>query len=162
MSIMDRNFWKRERRRPRREAQTTLARQEESPERWFDEFFRGFGLAPFSPFEMAWGEFSPRVDVIETEKELQVRAELPGMSEKEIEVSLSRDALTLSGEKKAEEEHRHGNVYRMERSYGAFVREFSMPDNADLEHIQARSQNGVLAVVIPKVARPEPKRINVQ
>lgn len=158
MSIMDRNFWKRERRRPRREAQTTLARQEESPERWFDEFFRGFGLAPFSPFEMAWGEFSPRVDVIETEKELQVRAELPGMSEKEIEVSLSRDALTLSGEKKAEEEQRSANVYRMERRYGAFSRTVALPVDVDTENVEATFKNGVLTVTLPKVAAAKDNR----
>lgn len=158
MSIMDRNFWRRERRRPRREAQTTLARQEESPERWFDEFFGGFGLMPFAPFEMSWGEFSPRVDVVETEKDLQVRAELPGMSEKEIEVSLSPDALTLSGEKKAEEEHRRGNFYRMERRYGAFSRTIPLPVDVDTEKVEATFKNGVLTVILPKVASAKDTR----
>ncbi|OQA13454.1 MAG: Spore protein SP21 [Chloroflexi bacterium ADurb.Bin360] len=163
MSIMNRNFWKRERRPRQQEEPTGLARQNEGPERLFEEFFNGFGLAPFAPFEMAWGEFSPRVDVIETEKELQIKAELPGMSEKEIQVSLSRDTLTLSGEKKAEEEQRSGNIYRMERTYGAFSRTIALPVDVDAENVEATFRNGVLTINLPKVAATkESRRIKVK
>jgi len=163
MSIMNRNFWKRERRPRRQEEPAGLARQNEGPERLFEEFFNGFGLAPFAPFEMAWGEFSPRVDVIETEKELQIKAELPGMSEKEIQVSLSRDTLTLSGEKKAEEEQRSGNIYRMERTYGAFSRTITLPVDVDTENVEATFKNGVLTIKLPKVAAAkESRRIKVK
>lgn len=152
MSIMRRNFWKREKRPARQEEELALARPFDWPERWFEEFFNDFGLAPFAPFEMAWGEFSPRVDVVETEKELQVKAELPGLSEKDIQVSLSPDALTLSGEKKVEEEHRSGNVYRMERSYGTFRRTIGLPVDVDTEKAEAVFKNGVLTITLPKVA----------
>ena len=163
MSIMNRNFWKRERRPRQQEEPTGLARQNEGPERLFEEFLNGFGLAPFAPFEMAWGEFSPRVDVIETEKELQIKAELPGMSEKEIQVSLSRDTLTLSGEKKAEEEQRSGNIYRMERTYGAFSRTIALPVDVDAENVEATFRNGVLTINLPKVAATkESRRIKVK
>lgn len=166
MSIMNRNFWKRERRPQRQERATEMdrqsarhsARQYEGPERLFEEFFNGFGLASFAPFEMAWGEFSPRVDVIETEKTLQIKAELPGMSEKDIQVSLSRDTLTLSGEKKAEEEQRSGNIYRMERIYGAFSRTIALPLDVDAENAEATFKNGVLTINLPKVAAAKDSR----
>ncbi|MBN1919971.1 MAG: Hsp20/alpha crystallin family protein [Anaerolineae bacterium] len=167
MSIMNRNFWKRERRPRQQTGSTGLARQSanpyEGPERLFEEFFNNFGLAPFAPFEMAWGEFSPRVDVIETEKELQIKAELPGMSEKDIQVSLSRDTLTLSGEKKAEEEQRSGNIYRMERTYGSFSRTIALPVNVDTENAEATFKNGVLTINLPKVvAAKDSRKIKVK
>ncbi len=158
MSLMNRNFWKRERRPRQREESTALAQPFEETERLFEEFFNNFGLASFSPFEMAWGEFTPRVDVIETEKEIQVKAELPGMSEKDIQVSLSRDALTLSGEKKTEEEHRSGNVYRMERGYGVFSRTITLPVNVDTDKAEATFKNGVLTIRVPKVAAAKDSR----
>jgi len=158
MSLLERNFWKRER-RPRREAESTaLASPLGEPERLFQDLFNNFWLAPFSPFEMTWGEFTPQVDVIEKEKEILVKAELPGMSEKDVQVSLAQDALTISGEKKTEEEHRSGNVYRMERSYGAFSRTIPLPVDVDVEKADATFKNGVLTITLPKVAAAKESR----
>ncbi len=106
------------------------------------------------------GDWLPSVDIHEDDKAYHVSVDLPGMAPDDIEVTAHDGVLSIRGHRQSV--HEDKELKRSERSYGAFVREFSMPDNADLEHIQARSQNGVLAVVIPKVARPEPKRINVQ
>ncbi len=144
MSLLERNFWKRER-RPRREAESTaLASPLEEPERLFEDFFNNFWLAPFSPFEMTWGEFTPQVDVIEKEKEILVKAELPGMSEKDVQVSLAQDALTISGEKKTEEEHRSRTI--------------PLPVDVDVEKADATFKNGVLTITLPKVAAAKESR----
>lgn len=150
-----------------------LARREDDPfyavrremDRVFDDFFGGgFGLTPFrSGFMESFGDFSPRVDVTENEKEVRITAELPGLEEKDIDVSLSNDVLTISGEKKAEREDKGDNYYRMERSYGSFHRSIPLPTEVDTDHCDATFKNGVLQITLPKVHLKESaKKITIK
>jgi HSP20 family protein len=128
-----------------------------------DEFFRGFDLAPFG--EGAAGQFTPRVDVTESNQEIRVTAELPGLDEKDIDVSLTRDVLTIRGEKKSEKEDKGENYYRMERSYGSFQRAIPLPaEVVDSDNVDANYRNGVLTISLPKrpEARQQTKRITVK
>jgi HSP20 family protein len=108
--------------------------------------------------------FSPRLDVSETEREFYVTAELPGMDEKDVEVSLNNSLLTLRGEKKAEKDDRRKDYYRMERSYGMFERTIPIPEGVDLDKVEASFKKGILTVSLPKSAeyQKERKRIPIK
>jgi HSP20 family protein len=118
-------------------------------DRYFDDFWRGFEL---TPFEKSWSDFSPNIDVVEGDKEIKVTAELPGLDENDIQVSLDRDLLTISGEKKTEQEDKGKNYYRMERSYGSFRRTVSLPCEVEADKVEAAFKQGVLTVTLPKSA----------
>jgi HSP20 family protein len=121
----------------------------------FDDFFRGFEMTPFG--QDRWAGFSPKVDVTENEKEICVMAELPGIDENEVDVTLNRDSLTIKGEKRAEKEDKGDNYYRMERSYGSFQRTIPLPaELIDGDQVDATFKNGVLTVTLPK--RPETRQ----
>lgn len=160
MAITDLIPWKRE------EEKAPVRREEEHPmqvlqrdmNRLFDEFSRGFSLGPFGAFDEPWEVFGPRINVVESDKELKVSAELPGMDEKDIEVTLSRDLLTLSGEKTGEKEDKGKNYYRMERSYGSFRRSISIPCEIDADKVEATLKKGVLTVTLPKKVGAQPCR----
>ncbi|RME79424.1 MAG: Hsp20/alpha crystallin family protein [Chloroflexi bacterium] len=124
-------------------------------DRLFDEFFSGFGL---TPFESQWGGFQPRVDVAETDKEIKVSAELPGLDENDIEVTLTDDVLTISGEKKEEKEDKGRNYYRMERSYGSFSRSIPLPCQVEQDKVEATFKKGVLTITLPKTAEAQKER----
>ena len=111
-----------------------------------DHFFNNFGLtSDFS--DMVW---SPNVDISENEEQYKVKAEIPGLSKKDINVSVEDNVLKLSGEKKHEEESDNMNYHRVERSYGRFERTFQLPKQVKSEEIQAKYSNGVLTFKIPK------------
>jgi len=133
----------------------------EEMNRLFDSFFRGFDI---EPFDTRGGVFSPKVDVVETETEIRVSAELPGMDEKEIDVSLAKDSLTIRGEKNLEKDETGKDYYRMERSYGAFSRTIPLPVQVDPEKVSAEFRKGVLSVVLPKAkeAVQKSKKISVK
>jgi HSP20 family protein len=123
--------------------------------RIFDEFFeRPLGLSPFFSEASTSREFAPSVDVNETEKEITILAELPGMEPEEIDISLDRNALRLRGEKRADSEEKGKHYYRVERSYGSFQRVIPLPCEVDEDQIDATYKRGVLKVVLPK-AKPE-------
>jgi HSP20 family protein len=116
--------------------------------RAFDEVFRGFpavgrGAAGF-------GGFAPNLDVRETEQGLEISAELPGMSEADIDLRLDGDLLTLSGEKKDERTQEGGGLHLTERSFGRFQRAFRLPFRPDPGEVQARFDRGVLRVALPR------------
>ena len=98
----------------------------------------------------------PRVDVTETKNEFLISAELPGMDDKDIDVTLDDETLTLKGEKKVEKEDRQGEFYSRERSYGSFHRIFKVPETIDQNKIDASFNKGVLTVKLPKT--PESKK----
>jgi len=124
--------------------------------RLFDGFFRGldpFDAAPAGPLALSGAlaeGFVPRVNVVEDDKVVRVTAELPGMDEKDVEVLIARDALTLRGEKKAETEDRSGGRYRYERSYGSFHRTVPLPAGVVEKKATAEFTKGVLTVRLPK------------
>lgn len=126
--------------------------------RMFDEFFRWFGLAPFGGFGERWDVFSPRVDVVEGDKEVEVSVELPGMEEKDINVTLSMGILTISGEKREEKEERGRNYYQVERSYGSFRRAIPLPAEVDESKAEATFKKGVLTIHLPKTAAAQSRR----
>jgi HSP20 family protein len=105
----------------------------------------------------------PRINVSETDNEIRIEAELPGVSENEVEVSLSGDMLTIRGEKKAEQEEKRQNYHVMERSYGSFARSVQLPFAIRPDQVQASFQNGVLTITLPKsAAQDQVHRIQVQ
>lgn len=120
--------------------------------------------------DLGWSgtaEFWPRVNVSETDKELQVTAELPGVEEKDIEVTVSRDTLTIRGEKKSEIDEKKddkGRTFRrVERSYGSFERSMTLPFDVDTDKVQATFKNGVLTLTLPKPAEVQTtsRKINI-
>jgi HSP20 family protein len=120
-------------------------------DRLFDDFLGGSSLAPFGGFRERYGTFDPRVDVTENDKEIKVAAELPGLTEKDVEVSLSNGTLTISGEKKVEKEDKGENYYRLERSYGSFQRVIPLPTEVEADKVEATFKNGVLQITLPKL-----------
>jgi HSP20 family protein len=115
-----------------------------------------FEIEPFRGVERALaplGVVHPRVDIAENDKEITVTAELPGMTDKEVEVVLSDDTLTIKGEKRLEKEEKEKNYYLMERSYGAFQRSFRLPETVDRGKIEASFESGVLTVHAPKLPK---------
>lgn len=120
--------------------------------RLFGEFFRGV-----APAESV-GDFAPRLNVSESEKEVKVEAELPGLDEKDIKVELDQDSLVLSGEKKALEEQKDDQWYRAEHSYGRFHRVIPLPADVDGEKAKAKFKNGVLTITLPKRPEEEAKK----
>jgi len=133
-------------------------------DRLFDNFTGRFGTLPFMPPRLGtpFSIPSPAVDIKEKEDAFVVTAEIPGMAEKDIEVLLSGDTLTIKGEKKQEREEKGDNLYLSERSYGAFQRAFTLPENIQSEKIVASFSNGVLSVTLPKTVTAPPKKIEVK
>lgn len=125
----------------------------------FDDFFSGFEV---SPFEEKFGSFNPKVDMTEDEKEIKITAELPGLEEKDIEVNLSRDILTIKGEKTQEKEEKGKETYYSERSYGSFTRTLQIPSEVEQDKIDATFKKGVLNITLPKVAKPVEQQKKIQ
>lgn len=125
--------------------------------RAFDDFFHGFSLSPFDTVEGPFGFFMPTLDMSENDKEINIRVELPGMDEKDVEIFLTEDALTIKGEKKEEKEDKGRGYYHMERSYGSFNRVVPLPPGVDTEHAEARFKNGLLHLTLPKRESAEAK-----
>ena len=125
---------------------------------------RMFDVEPAFRYESTFSVPSPAVDITEDAAAYKVTAELPGMSEKEIEVVLSDDTLTLKGEKRQEKEQKEKNFYLSERSYGSFQRSFTLPDGVDRDKIAADFSKGVLTISMPKTAKAKEaeKKIEVK
>lgn len=116
----------------------------------FDDFFSGFDVTPRSFAGKGFGAFTPSVDVKESEGEFTIRAELPGVEEKDIEVTVTGDSVTIKGEKNEEKEDKGESYYYMERSYGSFNRVIPLSAETDADKAQASFKNGVLNITIPK------------
>ncbi len=127
--------------------------------RLFEEFFNDF------PFDRTLPEtresWMPAVDILEKDGNLILRAELPGISEKEIDLKLEGNTLTLKGERKMENEDKKSNYHRIESFYGSFTRSFRLPDTVDLGKINAEYKNGVLTIALPQKPEVKPREIPV-
>ena len=99
---------------------------------------------------------TPRMDIAETEKAYELTADLPGIRDKDVDVSVSDDVLTITGDRGYEQESDGRSVHLSERGFGAFKRSFSLPDDVDQDHIQARLTNGVLEIRLPKAEEVVP------
>jgi HSP20 family protein len=104
----------------------------------------------------------PSVDVFEAENEIVLRAELPGLSEEDVEITLENGRLAVRGEKKLEKEEVEGEYRRVESRFGSFFRSFAVPNSVDRERIEATFEKGVLQVSLPKVEAAKPQRIEVK
>ena len=115
-------------------------------------------------FENTAGDASwaPAVDIHEEDKQFVVRADLPGVKPADIEVTADKGVLTLRGERQIEQRDVDGHYSRVERVSGKFVRTFTLPENVQTDAIKAQFKDGVLELTIPKIAKPEPRRIEVQ
>jgi HSP20 family protein len=140
----------------------------EEMERWFEEDFR----RPFSlmrPFlaprlrTAGFTEIVPSVDIFAEGEDIVVKAELPGMKKEDIEVSMSDNTMTISGEKKQEEKVEKKNYHRVERSYGSFTRSFRLPAEVQMDRAKASYKEGVLEIRVPKSeeAKAKEKKIPV-
>lgn len=105
--------------------------------------------------------FVPAVDLAEDNDTVTIKAEVPGLRKEDIKIKVRNGILTLSGEKKFQEEKREDNYYRIERSYGSFARSFTLPSSVDPDGIKANMKDGVLELVIPKKPEAKEKEINV-
>ena len=123
-------------------------------DRLFSEFTQGIG--------QDGAQLVPKIDICETDKTIEVSAEMPGLERKDVEISIDEDTLTIRGEKKFEEDKKDKNVQHSERSYGVFYRVLQLPPGIDPSSVQATMSNGILKLVIPKPAKAEPKKIEVK
>jgi HSP20 family protein len=145
---------------------TALMRAEDNPScalrREMDDlvegFFRGFDAEPFE------GKFSPAIDVAESDREITVRAEVAGIDKKDIDVSVTRDALTITGEKKEDREDKGEGYWHSERAYGSFSRTIPLRKEVDRDKISASYRNSVLTVTLPKTgaAAEEGRRVSIK
>ncbi|GJL79727.1 MAG: molecular chaperone Hsp20 [Nitrospinaceae bacterium] len=145
--------------------ESPFANMEREMNRMFRNFSRNFfDEASFGTDLMAPTAPMPKVDVTETDGEVQVVAELPGLDEKDVDVSLSENVLTLKGEKKHEKEEKQKNFYRMERTFGKFQRRIALPAEIESDKVEASFKKGILTVKLPKSekAQKEAKKITIK
>jgi HSP20 family protein len=115
-------------------------------------------LRRFPTEETRW---FPAIEVFDKDDKLVVRAELPGMKEDDIDVSVEGDTLTIKGERKAESEIKEDDYHCCERSYGSFLRSMTLPSHVDAGKIEADYEDGILQVTLPKIAEVQPKKVKV-
>lgn len=125
--------------------------------RLFDESFWG----PSEFFETD-ESFFPKADMIEREKEIEVKVDVPGIDPKKIEIEADENSLTLSGKTEEEEEKEDKKFYKYERNYGEFRRDFALPSRIDPENISAKAKDGVLTITLPKTSEEKKKKIEVE
>ncbi len=140
----------------------------------FDDFFSGFGrfpsarrffdMEPLQRIESSFGATVPAVDWVEKAGEFRITAELPGLDEKDIEVTLTDDLLTIKGEKSEEKEEKKKEYYLSERRYGSFRRTFRLPEGVEAGKVSAKFDNGVLSIVLPKMtaARKKVRKVRIK
>jgi HSP20 family protein len=134
-----------------------MVRIQDEVNRLFDGFFGRAGLrADIEPV------FSPAIDIEETPEEFVVRADLPGLSQKDVKVSLMGDTLTLRGERRQESAHKEGNLHRVERLFGSFERSFTLGTPVRNDKVNATYRDGVLEVHVPKAEEARLKEVEVQ
>jgi HSP20 family protein len=121
--------------------------------------FRNMGTSMDQP--LAFGNFAPPVDIYEDDHQVTIQAELPGVEEKDLNITVENNVLTITGERKLENEENKENFHRIERSYGRFTRSFTLPSTLDTENINADFNNGVLKIVLNKSEAAKPKQIKV-
>jgi HSP20 family protein len=159
MAITDLIPWK------KNEDTLAVRRREMDPftqmRREIDQMFNGMlgdWTGPMDLLDRRLGSWMPQIDVSETAKEIRVTADLPGMEEKDLEVSLVEGALTIKGEKSEEHEEEKGDVHRSERQYGMFERTIPLPSEVDADKVKASFKKGVLKITLPKTKEAQSNR----
>jgi HSP20 family protein len=128
-------------------------------EREMEDMFSRFPTWPWGERERGW---APAVDMVDRKDEIVLRADLPGLEEKDIEVTVQDSNVTIRGERKEETEEKKDDYYWCERSYGAFVRTLPLPTGIDADKVKATFKNGVLEVHLPKAKEAKGKKIEVK
>jgi HSP20 family protein len=149
---------------------STLARWEADPifnlrhkmARMFEDLERLTGFEAFEGAALPSHTFLPALDMSETNDQVRVTAELPGLNKEDVEISVEGDSLMLSGEKKEEKEQREGGYHRSERYYGAFTRRVLLPCQVNFDKAEATFKNGVLTVMLPKTEEAKHKRRKIE
>jgi len=123
--------------------------------RLFDTFFNDGGE------DLATRTWTPAVDIQETDDSYRIHAELPGLTKDDIQITLENNVLRLSGERKFEKDVKQENYHRIERTYGTFSRSFALPTQVTPDKVEAKFENGVLTIVVPKAEQAKPRRISI-
>ncbi len=149
-------------RRPASMVESVFGDLQRDINRLFSDFFTDVETRPLGHW--VTGRLVPSMDIAETDEAFEVKAELPGMDEKEVEITVADGLLTIRGEKKDETEDKGKSFHRIERSYGSFQRSLSLPPNVDEDKISADFTKGVLTVTLPKSeqAAKGPKKIGIK
>jgi HSP20 family protein len=127
-------------------------------DRFFEDLFEDF---PLSSFPETRGRWNPAVDILEKDGNLVLRAEIPGVTEKQIELKIEGDTLILKGERKMDSDDKKENYHRIESFYGSFTRTFRLPETVDPDKISADYKDGILTVTIPHKPEVKPRSITV-
>jgi HSP20 family protein len=141
----------------RRREPTPMSTLRDEMDRLFGRLWTG---APFDGGEL--GAWAPALNVSETEDEIRVEAELPGIKPEEVDVNVHGDVLTITGERKAEQEDKGRSYHRIERRYGQFVRSLQLPAEVDAGKVSAVYEKGMLIVTLPKSAQSKPRKIEIK
>lgn len=125
----------------------------------FNQPFSGGGRGHDS--SLLSSSFIPPVDIFEDDRNITLQAEIPGLTEKDLDVRMENNILTISGERKLENEEKKEHFHRIERQYGRFIRSFTLPGSVDPDSINAEFENGVLKIIIAKREEAKPKQIRI-
>lgn len=137
-------------------------------DRWFENFFPRGWMRPFRAQWPSWGELAaplegrmPKVDVVDRDEEIIVRAEVPGVAKDDLDISVTDNSVTIKGETKRETKEEKGDYYRCEISRGSFARTLTLPSNVDSENVKAKFDDGVLELTMPKVEKAKRRTIKI-
>ena len=129
--------------------------------RIFDESFRGMNRQGDDDWALG-GAWAPLVDIYEREGNIELKAELPGVDSKDVDVRVENNVLTLRGERRIDKEVKRESYHRVERAYGSFSRSFTLPSMVDTERIKAEFKEGVLHLTLPKKEEAKPRQISIK
>ena len=138
-----------------------LASLQERMNRVFEDSFRGIDRPKDDDWALG-GSWAPLVDIYERDGNLELKAELPGVDHKDVDVRIENNVLTLKGERKVDHEVKRDNYHRVERAYGAFTRAFTLPTTVDTTKVKADFKDGVLRIVLPKREESKPKQVQIE
>ncbi len=144
--------------------QQGLAREIE-PARWIRDFFGWDPFREMTPFlaaEPRLARFAPDFEVKETKDGFQFKADMPGVKDADIEITVTGNRLNVAGKRESEKEEKSDTYYVSERTYGAFARAFTLPDGVDTQHMRAELKEGVLTIALPKLPEMQPRKIEVK
>ena len=134
---------------------------QERMNRLFDESFRGIGRGASDDDWALGGSWAPAVDIFQQDGNIVLKAELPGLDPKDVDIRVENNVLTLRGERKLDNEVKKEHYHRIERTYGSFTRSFTLPNMVDTERIKAEYRDGVLALFIPRAEGDKPRTISI-
>jgi HSP20 family protein len=130
-------------------------------QREINRLFDGLFRSNVADEDTALGPWAPAVDITESDNEFVVKVEVPGVSKDDVKITVQDNVLTIRGEKKQEKESKGANYHRVERSFGAFQRSFSLPATVQATKVDAKYNNGILSITLPKAEEAKPKEIEI-